>query len=458
MNDLSRRRVIGATAMLALCLSAAAPAAAPAADPPDVRGELSAYVAAHPQAVVAAALVDGTRDDVAAVRGAAAPSGAADTHTRFQIGSVTKTFTATVLALMVETGDVALDDPIQRYLPAGTKAPDFHGTPITLRSLAEQTSGLPRLAAGMLNGDPANPYAAYARAQLYDDLARVTLARAPGSQYEYSNFGYTLLGQLLANRAGTSYAELVSRRILRPLGMSDTVVVGTAATRARLVAGYGPDGQPQRPWDFGELGAAGSIESDLNDMLLFLKANLEAPAGPLGRATALAQEPRTPTTPDGIQKIGLAWQTNTRSGITWHNGATGGYYAFVGFQRSSRKGVVVLANTFDPVVETLALHLLVPALIPAPAYAGAAHESSPYSGVYRLGATFAITVFKQNGRLYAQGTGQPALALRPVTGQTFAVEGVDAQVTFELDAAGNAIALTLHQLGADRRALKEPQK
>jgi D-alanyl-D-alanine-carboxypeptidase/D-alanyl-D-alanine-endopeptidase len=347
--------------------------AATLATPGEIHATLDAYVAAHPHAVLVTGIIDGGSSSVYTARGKDAAVAAVDDRVRFQIGSVTKTFTATLLAQMVQSHEVALDDPIQKYLPAGVQAPSYRGTPITLRVLAEQTSGLPRSATNMPIHDPANPYADYTVAMLYDFLSHYTLPRAPGAEFEYSNTGYQLLGQLLANRAHTTYAALVQQRILDPLGMKDTVVTGTPASRAQLAPGYTEDGRPQVPWDFGELGGLGSIESGLHDVMLYVRANLAAPRGPLGPAMALALEPRAATTlvPGGIVRIGLSWLTNTRSGITFHDGETYGYFAFVAFDRSTQQAVVTLANVGDATVEVLATHLFVPGVVPAPVYRAA---------------------------------------------------------------------------------------
>jgi serine-type D-Ala-D-Ala carboxypeptidase/endopeptidase len=131
------------------------------------------------------------------------------------------------------------------------------------------------------------------------------------------------------------------------------------------VPGYATDGSPEPPWDIGAFGAAGSIESDLHDMLVYLKANMAAPDGVVGKAMASAQKPRFPIGLGGILRIGLVWQTNTRSGITWHNGETGGYHAFIGFDRAAGQGVVVLANVADMEIDQLAVYALAP-YIPAP--------------------------------------------------------------------------------------------
>lgn len=280
-------------------------------------------------------------------------------RTVFQIGSVTKTFTATLLALMVQDGEVALDDPIQKYLPPGSMAPEFDGHAITLLNLAEQNSGLPRLMDIDLS-NVVNPYASYTRARLYNFLSHYTLTRAPGAQYEYSNFGVTLLGDILARRAHMGYAALLRKRVLGPLGLAWTGVAPTPGMKALLAPGFTEKLQPAQPWDFGELGGAGALYSNAHDMLRYLQANMNAPAGLLGKALAFAQLPRTDAEPKGVMQIGLLWMTNPHSGITWHNGQVGGYHAFIGFNEKARLGVVVLANTADDGADTIGVHVLAP--------------------------------------------------------------------------------------------------
>lgn len=329
------------------------------APPDDVRSTLNAYVAAHPYAALALATIDNGNVRTYLVSGSKAAS--IDERTRFQIGSVTKTFTGTLLAQMALANEVSLNDPIAKYLPPGVNAPYFESKPVTLLALAEQNSGFPRLPA---NFDPysVNPYAGYTLPMLYDAVSHLQLTRAPGTQYEYSNFGVTLLGQLLANRAREPYAQLVTQRILQPLRMNDTVVTGTPASRKLMIQGYTADGAPQQPWDFGTLGAAGSIESDLHDMILYLQANMNAPAGVLGKAMAFAQQPRFPYAYNGVVQTALIWNVNTATKIAWHNGETGGYHALVIFNHDAKQGAVLLANVGDMNLDSIGVHALLPAV------------------------------------------------------------------------------------------------
>src|SRR4051812_4779329 len=145
-----------------------------------------------------------------------------DGRTVYEIGSITKVFTSLLLAEMVRDGRMALDDPVQKYLPDSVKMPQKGERPITLQDLATHTSGLPRMPTNFNPKDPANPYADYTVDRLYEFLNACHPARAPGEAYEYSNVGVGLLGHVIARRAGKEYETLLRERVTRPLDMSDT--------------------------------------------------------------------------------------------------------------------------------------------------------------------------------------------------------------------------------------------
>ncbi|HEX5726522.1 MAG TPA: serine hydrolase domain-containing protein, partial [Longimicrobiaceae bacterium] len=140
-------------------------------------------------------------------------------RTTFEIGSINKTFTGTILADMVAKGEVALDDPVQKYLPEGVRVPSRNGRQITLLDLATHRSGLPRLPDNFTPADPTNPYADYSVEQLYAFLNHHQLRRDIGAEFEYSNLGMGLLGHALGRAAGTNVQTLIRQRILEPLGM-----------------------------------------------------------------------------------------------------------------------------------------------------------------------------------------------------------------------------------------------
>jgi CubicO group peptidase (beta-lactamase class C family) len=286
-----------------------------------------------------------------------------DGNTVFEIGSITKVFTAALLADMVRRGEVALDDPVQKYLPGGVAMPSRGGRQITLAMLSDQTSGLPRLPSNLRPANGSDPYADYTAQRLYEFLSGHTLRRDPGSQYEYSNLGVGLLGHVLALRAGKPYEELLRERIWQPLGMGSTAVTLTPPLRARLALGHNPRGGVVPNWEFLALAGAGAIRSTAADMLRFLAAQLHPERGPLGRTMALTHAERAPVGSSGMG-IGLGWHIRRGDGnpIVWHNGGTAGYRSFAGFRPGQRTAVVVLTNSGGQGSDDLGFHLLDPAL------------------------------------------------------------------------------------------------
>ncbi|HEX7678961.1 MAG TPA: serine hydrolase domain-containing protein, partial [Thermoanaerobaculia bacterium] len=185
--------------------------------------------------------------------------GPVDANTVFEIGSITKVFTSLLLADAVQRGEVALTDPVSKYLPPNVKVPERGGKKITLVDLATHTSGLPRMPTNFHPRDPGNPYADFSVAQLYEFLSSVELTRDIGSKYEYSNLGGGLLGHALALRAGTDYETLVRTRILEPLGMKSTAITLSKAMKDRLAPGHNAELQPVANWDIPTLAGAGAL-------------------------------------------------------------------------------------------------------------------------------------------------------------------------------------------------------
>jgi len=161
-----------------------------------------------------------------------------DGNTIFEVGSVTKVFTSLLLADMAQRGQVALTDPVAKYLPAGVKMPERNGRQISLEDLATHTSGLPRLPSNLSPKDAANPYADYSVEQLYQFLSGYQLTRDIGPQYEYSNLGGGLLGHVLARRAGMDYEKVVRSRICEPLGMRSTSITLSDDMKTRFAVGH----------------------------------------------------------------------------------------------------------------------------------------------------------------------------------------------------------------------------
>ena len=284
-----------------------------------------------------------------------------DGDTIFEIGSVTKVFTSLALADMVERKEVALDDPAAKFaVPKMSGCLERSGKFITLLDLATHRSGLPRLPGNLKMKDPRNPYADYGVDDLYEFLAGYTLPRDPGAELEYSNLGGGLLGHLLAYRAGTDYESLIATRITRPLNMPDTGIALSSSMKERMATGRTPGClRPSANWDLPTLAGAGALRSSANDILTFLEAFLGYKDSPL--APAMRKRMLEVRRPAGQSEIGLGWLIYSTDGreIAWHNGGTGGFRSFVGFDPEERIGVVVLSNACSG-VDDIGFHLLNP--------------------------------------------------------------------------------------------------
>lgn len=248
---------------------------------------------------------------------------------RFEIGSVTKTMTGTLLATLVGDGTVTLDDRVGRWLDAGANAD------ITVGELATHTSGLPRLAPNQPTGIP-NPYRDFTAERAEQGLRAVT--RNPEQGHVYSNFGYQLLGLVLERASGRSYRDLLAERLLEPLGMTSSGV-GADGGGTRLT-GYAA-GQPAGHWDHA-LPGPGAVEASIRDLARYMSACLSPPDGPLGVAIRLCQQPRVQM--DERRSYGLGWVVETGRGLVWHNGGTGGFSASVGLRQADRRALGALVN------------------------------------------------------------------------------------------------------------------
>lgn len=261
--------------------------------------------------------------------------------TRFEIGSLTKTFTALLLAEMAANGEVNYDDPIDRYLPLRYTWP----TPITLLHLATHSSGLPRLPLRLWPSAAlswhTNPYRALSPHKVADALNRARPRTTPGTRVRYSNFGVGLLGQALANAAGRSYQDLLSERILRPLKLTDT---GCATTPQATGHWYT---RPRPPFEIPGLPAAGALRSSARDMLRYLTAHLTPHTTPLPTALTDVVRPRI-VVAGTDDRICLVWNQHRRMAghdLFFHCGSTRGFTSFAGFSPQTQTALAVMTNT-----------------------------------------------------------------------------------------------------------------
>jgi CubicO group peptidase (beta-lactamase class C family) len=379
-----------------------------------------------------------------------------DGDTVFEVGSVTKVFTSLLLADMVVRGEVALADPVEKYLPAGTKTPEWNGRKITLADLATHTSGLPFFPANFPPVENRATYGTYTEQQLYQFLSTYKLPREPGAAWEYSNTGGGLLGLALARRAGMDYEALVRARITGPLGMDSTGIALTPRLRTRLAAGHGARLEPEPAWDLPALAGAGSLRSSANDLLTLLAAFTGAVKTPLAPAMAAMPETKRPNRLYMLDQA-LGWFVIGKGDEQFfiHGGGTHGFASSLAYDPKTRTGVVVLSNAAGS-VDDIARHLLRPALPldkPRPPKVHKEVAVDPklfdlYAGSYRPSPDWVYTVTREGDVLRIQLPAAPKFRLHPESDRDYFIEETDdIQVTFQTDGQGRATGLILHIWG-----------
>ncbi|MFI5033407.1 MAG: serine hydrolase [Reyranellales bacterium] len=425
-------------------------------DAPAVRDILKERIEVGRQSVgmVTVTLADGRREMVTYGQAGTPDDRPLDMDSVYEIGSITKVFTALLLADMVQRKEVALDDPVASLLP-GAKIPK-KGKPITLLDLATYTSGLPRMPGNWAAVDSRNPFADYTTAMMMEFLASYELKHEPGTHYEYANLGFGLLGLGLATRAGKSYEALVLERICGPLGLTDTRIALTPSMKARAVQAHDANLFPTPNWDFQACFAgAGALHSTANDLCTFVESAMGQRESPLKDAFALllaTQRPAYKPTPD----VGLGWFVSHGKlfDIVWKDGGTGGTCAFVGFAPNRQRAAVVLSNAgYWNNINDIGYRLIDADLPVKPQRRAMPIEVARLErlvGSYKF-ERFTIAVTRLGDRLFAQLGQQPAFEVFAVSDTEFFYRVVDARLTFELAPDGRVTALVLHQNNKDMR-------
>ncbi|OKJ13880.1 serine hydrolase domain-containing protein [Kitasatospora sp. CB01950] len=260
--------------------------------------------------------------------------GAVTPDTGFELGSVSKTFTALLFADSVARGESGLRDAVT-----------VDGTPFTLLHLATHTSGLPRLPPGLRRSALpvwfSNPYGAFPAAELDRALARTRLQFRPGSRVQYSNFGVGLLGRVLAERADSTYPKVLAERITGPLGLT-----GTGCEPGAAVGHW--RGRPLPPWRIPALPGAGAVRSTPRDLLRFLSLHLDPAAAPTAELAAALRDVQRPrlVKPRSEDRICLVWNLRPTAGgaVLFHSGGTRGFTTFVGFSPNRGTALAALTN------------------------------------------------------------------------------------------------------------------
>ncbi|NPD46648.1 MULTISPECIES: serine hydrolase [unclassified Lentimicrobium] len=338
-----------------------------------------------------------------------------DENTIYEIGSISKVFTALILAQQVQNGELKLEDEINKFLPYDIAVPVMGDKDITFGNLTDHTSGLPRMPSNFKPANPNNPFADYSVEQIYEFISNYQPVRRVGSEYEYSNIGQGLLGHLLALSNNSTYEEMMIQSIANPLDMNDTRIELTPRMKENLALGHS-GGKLVENWDIPTLPGAGAIKSSTSDMAKFISANLAYVDNSFREAIKLSHKVRHDKA--GSMSVAMAWhiKKGEEGDVIWHNGGTGGYSTFAGFVKETGKGVVLLTNSSTS-VDDIGFYLLDSGSelkelrFKSEAVDIAEATLEKYVGLYELKPEFKITVSKEGKQLFIQATGQERIEI-----------------------------------------------
>lgn len=370
-------------------------------------------------------------------------------QTKFRIGSITKQFTAAAILRLQEQGKLSVDDPLSKFLP------DYpRGSEVQLRHLLTHTSGI-----HSYTDKPDFLETVSVPIKSSEDHIRSfqndPYDFAPGERWSYSNSGYFLLGYIVEKVSGQPYADFLRTQFFEPLGMKDTGVYRNGAILAHDATGYAQNGatiEKARDWDMSRAGGAGALYSTVEDLArwndavfagkVLSEASTEAAWTPVKTAST------SPPTEDGY---GFGWGVGRFRGLReiQHGGGLQGFVSQLSRFPDQRLTIVVLANAAPPV----------PGLLPgtlardiAEVYVGETMQARPSTNVVTLSPDeleafvgrydyreAILVVTREGDHLFAQLGDQPRFEIFPRTANEFFWKVVDAQVTFERDAAGRVV-------------------
>jgi CubicO group peptidase (beta-lactamase class C family) len=402
--------------------------------PERVEQRIQEYVRNCEYSTIFVGVVDGG-DKVARGFGKMANNKAADESTQFEIGSLTQTFTALLLAHDIGAGKLKPNSPIASLLP-GYHIPSGNSKFITVENLATHHSGLPWLPGNFSPSHLDVPYRDYDETQLKKFFAGFSLTRDPGEIYEDSTLGIGTLGLALGHSGG-GFEQRVTNEILAPLGMLQTRFAPRAWDRMEA-PGHLPDRQPARDWQWSALAPAGTMVSSGGDMLTYLQANMGMVRSSLYTAMQLAHQERADSVSDN--RIGLVWMTQHLAGtdVVWHHGITAGYASFLGFTGDRRRGVIVLASVGRS-VDDLGFAILRddwPSPSHHPNVTLTERQLDEFVGSYLLDGHFVASVAREDQQLLLEIPGLPMLVIRSIGDDEFVTDSGGVSVGFKRNHVG----------------------
>ena len=372
----------------------------------------------------------------------------------YEIGSISKTFTALLLAQMVTDNKLKLDDAVDQYwdqYKPNTEIKDKQGKSITFRQLSTHTSGLRRLPHN-LNGSGSDPYKTYNRQQLLEAVATNNRKISTGN-YLYSNYAAGLLGETLALIEGKSYQQLLEEKIFKPLNLNNTYS-GYEKTPEQLRSTGYKDAKAVGHWGFDALAGAGSINASIKDLLEYGIAILNInnqQTNPLKESIKLVKQIHYQT---DKQKIGLGWHFINKSDALLHDGGTGGFRSILIISPKQEKVIAAITNTESNAVTDIALHLL------NEKYPMKKHDFpveistaqlQKYQGDFGLEESDKATkIVLENHKLVLRVPNQPDFSLLYIGNHQFINKFTQARLTFKFDQEEKLLGFTFKAWGGEQ--------
>ena len=391
-------------------------------------------------AIAAAYINDGEVTHYAAGRVSPDSDVLPDASTRFEIGSITKSFTDLLLAEMVEAGQVSYDTTIRDILGTEVTFANEGIGNITLLQLATHTSGLARMPANFAPGDPLDPFKDFDEEALFAALAMARDKQPLGNHYTYSNFGVGTLGYLLGRVHGNGYVAAVTELVLEPMEMNNT--------------GFGPDKNSAVPyrggavvshWSLDSLAGAGALHSNTNDLVRAAQILLGDIDNPFAHDLEADKEVLSPASGFEVTRV---WHVARSSSgpVYWHNGGTGGFSTFFGFRPTTNEAVIILVSGDTDPTEFGLMQLTIDDPLPP-------NETIDESvlGQYEFNETLSAGIYEMEGALVGQLSGQPPVGLYSLGDDWYAVDLADASIRF-LREDNRVVAVELVQNGVVQTA------
>ncbi len=397
-------------------------------------------------------------------------------NSTFEIGSISKTMVAFLVADLVDQGKMALSDPIEKHLPTGTVVPTWDGKKITVEHIVTHTSGLPAIPSGLTAGDPSDPYAKLSPQQLLQDLGSQKLVTEPGSKLAYSNFAMMVLSLAVTHVNGQDLPKLMQQKLFTPLGMK-TAFIAPQSSAAKPAQGHNTERKQVPAWNaHPNLAGVGMVRASLDDMVAYAQASIgKSPSTnpEVARIMRLIETAQKPRYSEGTKDagIGMNWFNRTLADgnrIAEHGGGTGGFSAYLVTDRANGQAAVLLSDTAGGGLTAFGDSLIDSKTAGGKArklVAPDAEKFSQMAGEYVIGGALPLTLRVRDGKLFGQAQGQPEFGLNMDNEGTLVFIGVEAKLkpkkeadgySFTLLQGGGAVPVVKGKLAAEATPIAVP--